>query len=415
MKLNYKRTMLIGLAFMSIMAFSQMYDNIIPLILKNSFNLGETLIGSIMAIDNILALFLLPIFGAISDKIDTPIGKRMPFILVGTTIVSILIFLLPIADNNRNLPLFIISLFFILIFMGIYRSPAVALMPDLTPKPLRSRGNAVINLMGTLGGIYCLLMIKFLVPKGDTPNYFNLFISISVFMILSIIILFFTIKEKKIHKTMIDNNEIIEDEEKTNSKGKKTKTKLSREIKSSLIFMLLSIALWFIGYNAVTTAFSRYATEVWDMQNGTYADCLMIATIIAVLSYIPIAKLSAKIGRKKTILVGIVMLMICYSGVSFYSIYHTSLVFFFALIGIGWAAINVNSLPMVVEMCSFSDVGKYTGYYYTFSMSAQIITPILSGFLMENISYKTLFPYAFISTMLAFLTMLKVKHGDVKN
>ena len=411
MKLNYKRTILIGLAFMSISAFWQMYDSIIPLILKNSFGIGETLTGTIMAADNVLALFLLPVFGTLSDKVDTPIGKRMPFILGGTTLACILLFLLPTADNTRNLPLFVISLFLVLVSMGLYRSPAVALMPDLTPKPLRSRGNAVINLMGTLGGIYSLVMIKTLVGSGDTPNYFPLFMSVAAFMVICVVILFLTIKEKKLRENMIYEDETRKEEAKDNTT---VKTALPKDVKKSLIFMLLSIALWFIGYNAVTTAFSRYATEVWGLQNGGYADCLMVATVTAVIAYIPIAKISAKIGRKKTILIGIILLLICYGSASFYNTYHISMTFFFGLIGIGWAAINVNSLPMVVEMCSSADVGKYTGYYYTFSMSAQVITPILSGFLMENISYRVLFPYAVAFSALAFFTMTQVKHGDAK-
>jgi len=411
MKLNYKRTILIGLAFMSISAFWQMYDSIIPLILKNSFGIGETLTGAIMAADNVFALFLLPIFGTLSDKVDTPIGKRMPFILTGTGLACILLFLLPFADNSRNLTLFVISLFFVLVSMGLYRSPAVALMPDLTPKPLRSRGNAVINLMGTLGGIYSLVMIKTLVGSGATPNYFPLFMSVAIFMVVCVALLFLTIKEKKLRENMIYEDETRKEEEKESSN---VKTKLPKDVQKSLIFMLASIALWFIGYNAVTTAFSRYATEVWGLQNGGYADCLMVATVTAVIAYIPIAKISAKIGRKKTILIGITMLLICYGSASFYSTYHVSMTFFFGLIGIGWASINVNSLPMVVEMCSSADVGKYTGYYYTFSMSAQVITPILSGFLMENISYRVLFPYAVAFSALAFFTMTQVKHGDAK-
>ena len=411
MKLNYKRTILIGLAFMSISSFWQMYDSIIPLILKNSFGIGETLTGAIMAADNVLALFLLPIFGSLSDKVDTPIGKRMPFILIGTTLACILLFLLPTADNNRNLPLFVISLLFVLLAMGLYRSPAVALMPDLTPKPLRSRGNAIINLMGTLGGIYSLVMIKTLVGSGATPNYMPLFMAVAIFMVVCVVILFFTIKEKILRENMIYEDETRTEETKETAGSKE---KLPKEVQKSLIFMLSSIALWFIGYNAVTTAFSRYATEVWGLQNGGYADCLMVATVTAVIGYIPIAKISAKLGRKKTILIGITLLLICYGSASVYSTYHFSMVFFFGLIGFAWASITVNSLPMVVEMCSASDVGKYTGYYYTFSMSAQVITPILSGFLMENISYRILFPYAVVFTALAFLTMTQVKHGDAK-
>ena len=180
MKLDYKRTALIGLAFLSISAFWQMYDNVIPLILKNSFLLGETYTGVIMAADNILALFLLPVFGSLSDKISTPIGKRMPFILIGTGLAFFFLMLLNYSNQTKNLILFVGTLFFLLISMGFYRSPAIALMPDLTPKPLRSKGNAIINLMGAVGGVYTLLMIKKLVGKGNTPNYFPLFLSVAL-------------------------------------------------------------------------------------------------------------------------------------------------------------------------------------------------------------------------------------------
>lgn len=190
MKLNYKRTILIGLAFLSISAFWQMYDNIIPLILKNSFDLGETVTGVIMAADNILALFLLPFFGSLSDRTDTKIGKRMPFIVSGTALSVVFLLLLPIADSRRNLLLFITVLFLTLLSMGLYRSPSVALMPDLTPKPLRSKGNAVINLMGAVGGVYSLIMIQMLVGDGTTPDYFPLFLSIALLMVLCVAILF---------------------------------------------------------------------------------------------------------------------------------------------------------------------------------------------------------------------------------
>ena len=176
--------------------------------------------------------------------------------------------------------------------------------------------------------------------------------------------------------------------------------------------MLLSIALWFIAYNAVTTAFSRYATHVWGLENGGYADCLMVATVAAIISYIPIGVISGKIGRKKTIQIGIVLLATCYAAAGFFNSYHVAMNLFFGIIGFAWAAINVNSLPMVVEMSNAGDVGKYTGLYYTFSMSAQVITPILSGFLLEHVSYRTLFPYAVGFSVMAFCTMSMVKHGD---
>ena len=408
MKLNYKRTVLIGLAFLSISAFWQMYDNIVPLILKNTFQMKETMTGVIMAGDNVLALFLLPIFGALSDKVDTRIGKRMPFILAGTTLAVILLMLLPYADQTENLVLFVGALFVLLISMGLYRSPAVALMPDLTPKPLRSKGNAVINLMGAVGGLYALTMISFVVGEGDRPNYYPLFISIAAFMAICVLVLFLTIKEKKLGAEIVTDNEGDEISTVTST------AELPKEVKRSLIFILLSVALWFTAYNGVTTAFSRYATTVWGLEGGGYADCLMVCTVSAIISYIPIGMISGKIGRKKTILIGIVLLGLCFGAAGIFNAYHPIMNVFFAIIGFAWASIGVNSLPMVVEMCSAADVGKYTGYYYTFSMSAQVITPILSGFLLEHISYRVLFPYAVFFAALAFICMTQVKHGDAK-
>lgn len=405
MKLNYKRTVLIGLAFLSISAFWQMYDNIIPLILKNSFQLGETVTGVIMAADNVLALFLLPIFGSLSDKTDTKIGKRMPFIMTGTILSVIFLLILPVADRSRNLLLFIIILFLVLLSMGLYRSPSVALMPDLTPKPLRSKGNAVINLMGAVGGVYSLIMIQMLVGSGITPDYFPLFLSVALLMVICVVILFFTVKEKKILPEMIPETDADTSETAEGSA-------LPPDVKRSLVFMLLSIALWYIAYNAVTTAFSRYATHIWGMENGGYANCLMVATVAAIISYIPIGAISSRIGRKKTILIGVAMLAFCYLCASFYNNYHVSMNLFFGIIGFAWAAINVNSFPMVVEIASSGNVGKYTGYYYTFSMAAQVVTPILSGYLLEHVSYRTLFPYSVFFSVMAFFTMLMVKHGD---
>ena len=405
MKLNYKRTIFIGLAFLSISAFWQLYDNIIPLILTNSFELGDTLTGVIMAADNVIALFLLPLFGTLSDKVDTKIGKRMPFILIGTALASLFLLILPIADNSRNLPLFIIVLLLLLLSMGFYRSPAVALMPDLTPKPLRSKGNAVINLMGAVGAVCALIMIKLLVGSSSTPNYQPLFTALVVLMVACITILFITIKENKLRLSIHEKTEETTDHE---------VTELNKGEKKSLAFLLLSVALWFIAYNAVTSAFSRYATHVWGLENGGYANCLMIATVAAIISYLPIGMISSKIGRKKTILIGIALLAGCFFCAGLYSIYHWTMVIFFGIIGFAWAAIGVNSLPMVLEIASDADVGKYTGYYYTFSMSAQIVTPIVSGFLLEHVSYRTLFPYSFVFAILAFITMSMVKHGDVK-
>ncbi|HLR35843.1 MAG TPA: MFS transporter, partial [Tissierellales bacterium] len=393
MKLNYKRTFFIGLAFMSISAFWQLYDNIIPLILQNTFQLGETLTGGIMAIDNVLALFLLPVFGALSDKVDTRLGKRTPFILGGTILAVIFMIVIPYADNSRNFALFFIALGIVLLAMSTYRSPAVALMPDLTPKPLRSKANAIINLMGAVGGIITLILIKILIPSGHNPNYMGIFMAIAGLMIIAVTILLITIRERKLSKEIEDlDGPAIEDDEISNQG--KTKSELPPEVKRSLYFILASIFLWFTAYNAVITAFSRYAVNVWGLEGGGFADALMVATGAAILSYIPIGIISSNIGRKKTIIIGIVMMSISYFSGFWFLEYSPVINIVFAFTGIGWAAINVNSYPMVVEMAQSADIGKYTGLYYTFSMAAQIFTPVFSGFLLEHIGYRTLFPYA---------------------
>ena len=409
MKLNYKRTFLIGLAFLSISAFWQMYDNIIPLILQNTFHLNESLIGGIMAIDNVLAVFLLAIIGTLSDKVDTRMGKRMPFVVFGTIAAVCLMMLLPYADENQILWLFVAALALTLIAMAMYRSPAVALMPDLTPKPLRSSGNAVINLMGAVGGIYSLILIKLLVGKGERPSYLPVFLGVAAIMILAVVVLLFTINEKKLTAQIAE--EYPEEAEEEQEKGNGA---LPKEVKRSLAFILASIALWFTAYNAVTTAFSRYAVTVWKMEGGGFASCLMVATVAAIISYIPIGVVSSKIGRKKSILIGLLFMLISYTAVFFYPTYNVTANFFFALIGVGWASVGVNSLPLVVEMSKGSDIGKYTGLYYTFSMTAQIITPILSGLLLQYVSYQALFPYAMFFVVCAMITMSQVKHGDSK-
>ena len=421
MKLNYKRTFFIGLAFLSISAFWQMYDNIIPLILQKSFHLNEAVTGAIMAADNVLAVVLLPLLGALSDKVNTPFGKRTPFIVGGTALAVFFMMLLPMADNSRNLPLFVISLGAVLVSMGLYRSPAVALMPDLTPKPLRSKANAVINLMGAIGGVCSLVMIKLLVGKGDTPDYTALFIGVATLMVLAVLVLIFVVREKKMLAIVAQEypeeyqDEPVAETKSADKAGEAAvKAELPKEVKRSLVFILLSILFWFAAYNAVTTAFSRYATTVWGLEGGGYADCLLIATVAAIISYIPIGIIASKIGRKKSIMIGLVLMLACYAMASFMAVYNPIIILGFVLIGMGWAAISVNSLPMVVEMCSSADVGKYTGLYYTFSMSAQIMTPILSGILLQYVSYRTLFPYACFFTIAALFTMSQVRHGDSK-
>ncbi|HJC87661.1 MAG TPA: MFS transporter [Candidatus Eisenbergiella intestinigallinarum] len=410
MKLNTRRTILVGLAFLSISAFWQLYDSLIPLILKNTFQVSDTISGGIMAIDNVLAVFMLPLFGSLSDRLHTRIGRRMPFILCGTAAAVIAMLFLPFADNIGSLALFVTALFVTLIAMGSYRSPAVSLMPDVTPKPLRSKANAIINLMGAVGGVISLILISALVPKEGKPDYFPIFLIVAAVMVFSVLLLLWKIRENPLRteREKIDAG-LSETEEADEAPAKTT---LDPAVRRSLVLILISVACWFMGYNAVTTAFSRYAQIYWGIQGGGFANCLLIATAAAILSYIPVGSIASRVGRKKTILGGVVLLASMFAIGAAVKEYHIWINGLFALVGVAWAAINVNSYPMVVEMSKGSDIGKFTGFYYTFSMAAQIVTPILSGFLLEHVGYFILFPYAAFFVVIAFFTMLFVRHGD---
>ncbi len=406
MKLNYKRTFLIGLAFMAISAFWQLYDNAIPLMLKKTFRVPDDVSGYIMAADNLLAVFLLPFFGSLSDRVRTRFGKRKPFIIVGSFLAAAIMLLVPLANRQKDLVFFVIILGVLLVVMSSFRSPAVALMPDVTPKPLRSKGNAVINLMGALGGIMTYLVVALLVKDQSLDHYTSVFAIIAGFMVACAIILGLTVPENKLVA------EMPREPKPQTADGKALP--MPKPVKRSLFFILISVSLWFMAYNAVNTAYSRYVAEVWGKSQSTGATMMIIAMLVATASYIPVGQLSARLGRKKVILGGVSLLAIAFLTGFLMPHYSIMAYVIMAVIGIGWAAINVNSYPMVVEMSKGSDVGKYTGLYYTFSMSAQILTPILSGYLFAYLpwGYRVMFPYALVFSVLAFSTMLFVKHGD---
>ena len=430
MKLNNRRTVLVGLAFLSICAFWQMYDNVIPLILRETFHMNESLAGAVMALDNILALFLLPFFGTLSDRCrNQKLGRRTPFILVGTAVAVVLMNLLPLLDNGFaagggrwHFIAFIVVLGGLLVAMGSYRSPAVALMPDVTPKPLRSRANAIINLMGAVGGVLYLGVAAVLYPTDKVKNlvhvnYQPLFLVVSAIMAAAVAVLLLTIREPRLSA----ENRALEAQHpewnlaEDDGSGREV---LPAAVKRSLRFLLASIALWYIGYNGVTTWFTTYISQIMGEGLGGASRCLLVATVGAIVSYIPIGVVASKVGRRKTILAGCALLAACFLAGFLLTTAFSSINFImyivFALVGLAWAAINVNSLPMVVEMCRGSDVGKFTGYYYTASMAAQVVTPVLAGTLMRHISYRVLFPYAACFVALSFVTMCFVRHGDSK-
>ena len=508
MKLNYKRTILVGFAFFLICAFWQVYDVTIAMTLTSKFGMSQTASGFVMALDNILALFMLPLFGAISDKHKGKSGRRTPFVRTGTILAVVFLMLLSFADNaqlNRidryskvndpatmgviydeqkdtilqtpegvdfkladiytreefceittdskiteknafgrdvevniytryvvparqacaasvtaenptTLIIFLGILLLLLISMATFRTPAVALMPDVTLKPLRSKANAVINLMGNAGGIIVLGLGSVLAiskVKNAYMSYTGVYAIVGGIMLAALIIFLIKVKEPKWVEEMQNESLAlgIDKEEETAETGEKKK--LDKAQFRSLIFILASIILWFFGYNAITSKYTVYAQNVLDKDATT---TLLLANVAAIIAYLPVGFVASKIGRKKTILAGVAMLFTaffvgCFLTASSPNWLMTAM---FILAGVAWATINVNSFPMVVEMCSGADVGKYTGYYYTASMAAQSLTPTISGLFMDHIAMTSLFPYASIFVGLAFVTMLFVKHGDAK-
>ena len=421
MKLDTKRTVLIGFGFMSILAFWQFYDQVIPHLLENVFGLRTFTTNAIMSIDNVSSLFLLPLFGTLSDKTKTPLGRRTPYILFGTLAAVCLMAALAWATAQNSFPLFFTALLLLLVTMSTYRSPAVAYMPDVTPKPLRSKANAIINLVGYIGGIFSTLMMMLLLRSEKNADgssqyaadqsFTPIFVVVAVFMLVSVLIMVLTTHENTLIAKTRREVEASEGNDAPAGGGK-----LPRPVFRSLLFILLSVFLWFMAYNAVTTAFSRYCVSVWDADLSTSSGYLMCATVVAILSFVPLGVLSSRAGRKKTILLGILLMSACYLAACFITTQTPVMYALFGLVGVGWAAINVNSFPMVVEMSHNGDTGKYTGYYYAFSMAAQICTPLLSGLLIDNLGlgYRVLFPYAVMFSLLSFCTMLQVKHGDSK-
>ena len=507
MKLNTKKTIYVGIAFLIISMFWQVYDTVIAQILINSFGLNQTTSGIVMALDNVLALFLLPLFGSLSDKTKTKRGKRTPYIFFGTIAAAVLVTGVSLFDNaqvnelnkagvqpvetiemkqtnsyeivveiekqevlvtvtydeqqkrfeylnkkgeeerylgskyytyegvnygkkemavnkrsedvaivrNNNIFLFIGvigTLLFVLIAMATYRTPAVSLMPDVTVKPLRSKANAIINLMGTAGGIIALGFLSLL--NKQYQSTIPTFICLSVLMIVGLCIFLWKVNEPKLVEEKEQdeikyglNDEVVEET------VEETNEEMPKDVRRSFYLILASIVFWFFGYNAATSKFSVYAQNVLGT---TFTTPLLVAQAAAVVAFIPIGIIASKIGRRKTILIGISILFTAFvmgslaNEETIFLIYVTM-----GLAGIGWATINVNSYPMIVEMAKGNNVGKYTGYYYSASMFAQILTPIVSGVIMDLTGTMTvLFPYCAIFVALAFCTMFFVRHGDSK-
>ena len=426
LKLNYKRTFIIGLTFFTILMLWQMYNYYCPLflarLLKNTYGDKDYnyLIGIIMAMDNVLALFLLPLFGNLSDKTHSKYGRRMPFIVIGTVASMILFPFIPFFFAKNSLVGVIVTMGLVLIFMQMFRNPAVSLMPDVTPKPLRATANGIINFVGYIGAIFAgaIQMISlFKMPTIETeiPNPYLFIIPFaftSVLMLVSLIILIVKIKENKVVEEMKSDMELGEQLAETEA-ASKIDHKLTKQDKTNLVLLIASIFLWYMAFNGVETFWSTYGIEV--MNKGSVSIATVALTVASLITFIPAGKLVSKIGRKWSIILGLGLMIISLGGCFICS--QTSLktnlivyILLFVISGVGWAFINISSYPMVVEMSDKNSVGKYTGLYYTSSMLAQSITPICVGFLMDALGYESLFAYATGFMILALIVFVFIKN-----
>ena len=476
-KLDYKRTLLIGFAFFGILLLWQVYDSWCPTILSELFarqlnpeyldlrqiNTPEAiakcneiieskqyLVGVMMAIDNLAALILLPIFGRLSDKTRTPIGKRMPYILVGTFVCAIAFPFIPVFFYYNRLGGVIAIMAVVVIFAMMYRNPAVALMPDITPKPLRSKANGIINIMGYIGGACATVLGLFFVlsdflgttmdkeiwkasktlaykdPLHTSGNYNNFwivfapFLIASILMVVSAIVLFFTVRENELEAKMKEEMERGEKEAEVVDEVKEDKPLT----KANLVMLLLILGaefFWFMADNGVATFMVNYTTYYI----GARSSDMMIATIVggvgSVAGFAVGGIIASKIGRKWTLFMGL--------GLSFFA-YALWIAFTFIpgminwgnmpwwiypiwfLKGFGMSLVHVNSYPMVVELCPNSKIGRYTGYYYASSMAAQTITPVLVGLLLlaPSFSWQVLPIYGGICLLIAGVVFFFVKN-----
>lgn len=418
LKLNNKRTLLIGFSFFTILMLWQVYNYYCPLFLKELFleNFGKEnnyLVGIIMAMDNILALFMLPLFGTLSDKTKTKLGKRMPYIIIGT-ILSLLAFpFIALLFIKNSLVGVIIMMALILISMNVYRAPSVALMPDVTPKPLRAKANAIINLVGYIGAIIGSVLTMIFTKKiegGDrlvVGNYLIWpFIITSVFMLVALIVLVLKIRENKIVAEMQEEMELGEKLSETNEEILDDKP-LGKKDKFNLWVLIFSVFLWYFAFNAVETFGSTYALEVLNTKNWGIATSIL--AISSLITFMPSTILTKKVGRKNSIVIGLILMVLSLGIATFIKSFGVVLIILMIVAGIGWAIINVNSYPMFVELSSSKNVGKFTGYYYAASQIAQSITPIAIGFVFDWIGIEAFFPYATIFMGIALIVFCLIK------
>ena len=459
LKLNYKRTFLIGFAFFGILLLWQVYDSWCPTFLTDIFarrmygltsaQLKESgaekllnvqwLVGIIMACDNLAALILLPIFGSLSDRTRTPIGKRMPYILTGTLVSALAFPFIPLFFHYNNIAGMISMMAIVLIFMMMYRNPAVALMPDITPKPLRARANGIINIMGYFGGAFATVLGMFLVlsryinAEDAARNLWTIelpFIIASVLMVISAFVLFATIRENKLAEELSEELALGEKMAAVETPIEDDKP-MSAANKRMLLAILGAEFLWFMADNAIGTYIGNYVIYYLKSASSATSTLIIVGGVASVIGFATAGGIADKIGRKWTISTGLVitvasMIVMCFvsptgrAASNGEHAFPTLLFAVWAVKGYGMALVHNCSFPMVVELCSAKQIGKFTGYYYAASMSAQTVTPVLLGLVFRlTLAWSVLPVYSailFAFSCIVFTILVKnVKASKLEN
>lgn len=442
LKLNYKRTCLIGFAFFGILLLWQVYDTWCPLMLTDALTNKLTdatelevqwIVGIIMALDNVAALLLLPIFGRLSDNTKSKLGKRMPYILIGTLVVAVVFPLIPIFFVGEHLYLMIGAMGVVLIAMMMYRNPAVSLMPDITPKPLRAKANGIINIMGYFGGAFAAVLgivwsfSKYLDDKANVSSAvaYMPFVCASILMVISCIVLLLTVKENKLAVELKDEMEAGEKMAAIETPLEEDKP-LSKVNKQMLWGILIAEFLWFMAENAVATFLSNY---VYYYLWGPFKMGIILTVVGGVGSVVGFAiagGIAEKIGRKWCISLGLAITLIGYVLFCFVrkdssatALEHTAklpvLIYIVWLVkGFGMSLVHNCSFPMVVELSTNKTIGKFTGHYYTASMLAQSITPILLGFIFLKTSSWVVLPYYALILIICALVVFALRVKNIK-
>jgi maltose/moltooligosaccharide transporter len=412
MKLNYGKTFLLGFGFFGVSVIWGVYNAFVPLFLANKFNLAPALIGFFMTLDNIAALLIQPPVGAWSDRLRTPIGRRMPFILIGAPLGALAFGLIPLA---AILPLFVACTMTLILSMALWRTPVVALMPDITPSKFRSQANGVINFMGGVGAIISFLGGSALYRLNPAfPFWLG-----SALVILAVLMVFIFIREPKVFAPVEQRPSMIES----------LKTVAASEDKSTLR-ILLAILFWFLAYTSIEAFFTLYANRHLGLEEADGARLLAQLSLIFVIFALPSGYIGGRFGRRRTIMAGILVMMAAMFSMYWLSPASLNTVLtrlpvlgtipvvgvMLMIAGMGWALININSLPMVVDMTDATRIGTFTGLYYLFSTLAAIGGPNINGLIVQftGSNYANVMLVAPFFMLVALINMYLVRGGEAR-